>query len=163
MSELLNKTIRMINTTPNLIIFKLAPFDNPGNVRTIKLGNNNLNKILTMPMSLALGVFTDTAAYRLYQKGYFTFSNNDEVLAAAKEAGLYYADELDFTPADEKTNEKILTQLKKGNRAAIEAAIKDYGKDRVMDVARSALPTLTQGVVTMLEQSLGVSFSLNND
>lgn len=163
MSDLLNKTIRMINTTPNLIIFRLSPYDNPANSRVIKLGATNLNKVITMPMSLALGVFTSDDVYGLYKKGYFTFDNNEELLQAAKEASLYFADELDFKPADKNTNETILTQLQKGNRSAIEKAIKDYGKERVMDVAKANLDNLTTGVKTMLEQTLKVSFSLNED
>lgn len=163
MSDLLNKTIRMINTTPNLIIFRLSPYDNPANSRVIKLGATNLNKVITMPMSLALGVFTSDDVYGLYKKGYFTFDNNEELLQAAKEASLYFADELDFKPADKNTNETILTQLQKGNRSAIEKAIKEYGKERVMDVAKANLDNLTTGVKTMLEQTLKVSFSLNED
>ena len=163
MSDLLNKTIRMINTTPNLIIFRLSPYDNPANSRVIKLGATNLNKVITMPMSLALGVFTSDDVYGLYRKGYFTFDNNEELLQAAKEASLYFADELDFKPADKNTNETILTQLQKGNRSAIEKAIKEYGKERVMDVAKANLDNLTTGVKTMLEQTLKVSFSLNED
>ena len=163
MSDLLNKTIRMINTTPNLIIFRLSPYDNPANSRVIKLGATNLNKVITMPMSLALGVFTSSDVYGLYKKGYFTFDNNEELLQAAKEASLYFADELDFKPADKNTNETILTQLQKGNRSAIEKAIKEYGKERVMDVAKANLDNLTTGVKTMLEQTLKVSFSLNED
>ncbi len=163
MSDLLNKTIRMINTTPNLIIFRLSPYDNPANSRIIKLGATNLNKVITMPMSLALGVFTSDDVYGLYKKGYFTFDNNEELLQAAKEASLYFADELDFKPADKNTNETILTQLQKGNRSAIEKAIKEYGKERVMDVAKANLDNLTTGVKTMLEQTLKVSFSLNED
>lgn len=163
MSDLLNKTIRMINTTPNLIIFRLSPYDNPANSRIIKLGATNLNKVITMPMSLALGVFTSNDVYGLYKKGYFTFDNNEELLQAAKEASLYFADELDFKPADKNTNETILTQLQKGNRSAIEKAIKEYGKERVMDVAKANLDNLTTGVKTMLEQTLKVSFSLNED
>ena len=163
MSDLLNKTVRMINTTPNLIIFRLSPYDNPANSRIIKLGATNLNKVITMPMSLALGVFTSDDVYGLYKKGYFTFDNNEELLQAAKEASLYFADELDFKPADKNTNETILTQLQKGNRSAIEKAIKEYGKERVMDVAKANLDNLTTGVKTMLEQTLKVSFSLNED
>lgn len=163
MSDLLNKTIRMINTTPNLIIFRLSPYDNPANSRVIKLGATNLNKVITMPMSLALGIFTSDDVYGLYKKGYFTFDNNEELLQAAKEASLYFADELDFKPADKNTNETILTQLQKGNRSAIEKAIKEYGKERVMDVAKANLDNLTTGVKTMLEQTLKVSFSLNED
>ncbi len=164
MSEVnFNKTIKMINTTPNLIIFNLSPFDNPSNVRLIKLGATNLNKAIIMPISLALGVFTNNDVYRLFKKGYFTFSDTNELLQAAKEANLYFADELDFVPADAKTNETILTRLQKGNRAAIESAIKDFGKDRVMDIAKTNLDKLTTGVKTMLEQTLQVSFTLNED
>ena len=43
MSDLLNKTIRMINTTPNLIIFRLTPYDNPANGRVIKLKQSYYN------------------------------------------------------------------------------------------------------------------------
>ncbi len=164
MSEVnFNKTIRMINTTPNLIIFNLSPYDNPANVRTIKLGANNINKAIVMPISLALGVFTNSDVYRLFKKGYFTFSDVNELLTAAKEANLYFADELDFVPANEKTNDSILTLLKKGNRAAIEQAIKEYGKDKVMDVAKAHMAELSNGVSVMLQQTLGVSFSLSED
>lgn len=164
MSEVnFNKTIRMINTTPNLIIFNLSPFDNPSNVRLIKLGASNTNKEIIMPISLALGVFTNNEVYRLFKKGYFTFSDVNELLLAAKEANLYFADELDFVPADEKTNETILTRLQKGNRAAIESAIKDFGKDKVMDIAKANIDKLTVGVKQMLEQTLKVSFSLNEE
>ncbi len=163
MSEVFNKTIKMINTTPNLIIFNLSPYDNPSNVRLIKLGATNLNKAIVMPISLALGVFTNPDVYRLFKKGYFTFDHTDELLTAAREASLYFAEELDFVPADEKTNETILTRLQKGNRAAIEAAVKEFGKDRVMDVARANLANLTTGIKVMLEQTLQVSFTINED
>lgn len=164
MSEVnFNKTIRMINTTPNLIIFNLSPYDNPSNVRLIKLGASNTNKVITMPISLALGVFTNNEVYRLFKKGYFTFSDINELVSAAKEANLYFADELDFVPADEKTNETILTRLMKGNRAAIESAVKEFGKDKVMDIAKANIDKLTVGVKQMLEQTLNVSFSLNEE
>jgi hypothetical protein len=116
-----------------------------------------------MPISLALGVFTNNDVYRLFKKGYFTFSDTDELLQAAKEANLYFADELDFVPADEKTNETILTRLMKGNRAAIESAVKEFGKDKVMDIAKANIDKLTVGVKQMLEQTLNVSFSLNEE
>lgn len=161
MSE--RKTIKMINTTPNLIIFNLAPYDNPGNVRVIKLGASNTNKAIIMPIELALGVFTDASAYRLYKKGYFTFDDNDFLLKEAQEAALYFADKLDFKPAAQDTNQTILTQLTKGSRAALEAAIKEHGKDRVIDVARANLASLTTNTKTILEQMLSVSFSLNED
>ena len=164
MSEVnVKETIRMINTTPNLIIFNLSPYDNPSNVRIIKLGASNTNKVITMPISLALGVFTNNEVYSLFKKGYFTFSDVNKLVQAAKEADLYFADNLDFVPADEKTNDTILTQLMKGNRAAIESAIKDYGKDKVMDIAKANIDKLTIGVKQMLEQTLKVSFSLNED
>lgn len=164
MSEVnVKETIRMINTTPNLIIFNLSPYDNPSNVRIIKLGASNTNKVITMPISLALGVFTNNEVYRLFKKGYFTFSDVNKLVQAAKEADLYFADDLDFVPADEKTNDTILTQLMKGNRAAIESAIRDYGKDKVMDIAKANIDKLTIGVKQMLEQTLQVSFSLNED
>lgn len=157
------KTIKMINATPNLLFFNLSPYDNPSNVRLIRLGASNTNKAIILPIEVALGVFTDASAYKLYKKGYITFEDNDLLLREAKEANLYFADELDFKPADKQTNELILTQLQKGSRAALEAAIKQYGRDKVLDIAKVNLDNLTTNVKTILEGLLGVSFSINED
>ena len=157
------KTIKMINATPNLLFFNLSPYDNPSNVRLIRLGASNTNKAIILPIEVALGVFTDASAYKLYKKGYITFEDNDLLLREAKEANLYFADELDFKPADKQTNELILTQLQKGSRAALEAAIKQYGRDKVLDIAKVNLDSLTTNVKTILEGLLGVSFSINED
>ena len=65
-----------------------------------------------LPLDWALGIFLDNSIYNLYKEGTFTFNDNEGIVKAAIEAGVYFDETLDFTPVKEDVTPKILKVLK---------------------------------------------------
>ena len=143
------------------VLFILRPLSNQSITKIVHLTNRIPQ--MALPEDWALGVFFDPSVYAMYQKGYFTFDRNDALVKAAQAAGVYFNDELDFTPADTTAIDDVLKILKKGNRSEIMKAIDKYGKDVVRDSAIAHADDLTQGVVSMLEGIFNIQLTLNND
>ena len=101
--------------------------------------------------------------YNLYKQGTFTFNDNEGVVKAAIEAGVYFDETLDFTPVKEDVTPKILKVLKSGVRADILKAIKDYGDDLVKNVVIQYANDLTTGVVGMLENHWHIQLTMDGD
>ena len=99
----------------------------------------------------------------MYKKGVFTFNDNSGIVQAAREAGVYFDESLDFTPAAEDTLGKILKVLKSGVRADIMKAIKDNGDDLVKDVVIKHAQDLTTGVITMLENHWHIQLTMDGN
>lgn len=159
MSE--TKVFKIKKTTPGNVLFILHPISNPMLTKEIYLTDRRPFQFL--PMDWALGIFMDDGNYRLYKKGMFTFENNDELVKAAYEAGVYFDEKLDFTPVKEDNDKEILAILKSGNRASIDKAIKDFGRDLIIKVAASNVDSLNTGVVRMLESLLKVQLVIDNE
>lgn len=157
MSE--KKYYTIIKVIPNNVLFDLHPLLNSQMTRHIFLTNSAPKQIL--PLEWALGVFQDPDVYNMYKKGYFTFDDNESIVKDAFEAGVYFGEELDFTPAKANQSGEILEILKAGNRANILKAIDNYGKDVVKDVAITYVDNLTQGVISMLENVLNTQLVLD--
>ena len=159
MSE--NKNYTLIKVTPNTILFNLHPISNFGLTRRIVLNNNT--KKVALPQDWALGIFQDDALYNMYKAGYFTFDDNESIVKAAFEAGVYFDEKLDFTPAPVDKSTNILDLLKKGARIDLTNAINTYGKDEVRDVAVVHLNELSTGVVAMLEGLLHTQLTVDEN
>lgn len=157
MSE--QKYYTLIKVTPNDVLFDLHPISNIGLTRRIYLDKNKTKQPL--PLDWALGVFQDDGVYSLYKQGAFTFDDNEGIAKDAFEAGVYFDEKLDFTPAKVDDTKEILATLKAGNRANIIKIISEKGKEKVRDVAAIHVQELTQGVVSMLENLLGVQLVLD--
>lgn len=155
-----NRNFKLIKVTPNNLFLRIRPLGMNGVERDFFLTNRNPVQVL--PMDWALGIFQDSGLFEMYQKGLFTFDDNDAAVQAAYEKGVYFADKLDFTPADPKLAEQVLNTLKSGNRAAILDAIKTHGKTFVQNVAVRNLSDLTQGVVSMLESTLKIQLVVDD-
>lgn len=97
----------------------------------------------------------------MYKKGIITFDNNDALARAAYEAGAYFSENLDFTPATTDNDQKIFEILKAGNRQKILDAINTYGKEMVRLVAIEKLSVLPQGVVNMLEGIFNIQLTID--
>lgn len=148
-------------TTPNDVLFMLHPIDNP--MMTKKIFLTKRQPQVALPEDWALGVFFDTEVYNMFRKGLFTFNDNDAIVKAAQEKGVYFDDHLDFTPASENDNKIILETLKRGNRSEIVGCIEKYTESKVKDVAIANVDTLSNGVVKMLESVFKVQLNLNED
>lgn len=150
MSE--NKNYMLIKVAPQDVLFDLHPISNMGLTRRIYLSSKNTKQAL--PKDWALGVFQDDGIFQMYKQGIFTFDDNESIVKDAFEAGVYFGEELDFTPAKSNQNDEILAVLKTGNRANILKAIDSYGQDTVKNVAILNIENLTQGVISLLENTL---------
>lgn len=156
MSE--NKVFTVKKTTPGAVLFKVSPLSNPGLRREIYLTNRLPQQ--TLPLDWVLGIFIDNAAFNMYKKGLFTFTDNEGAIQAAQDAGVYFG-EIDFTPAKEDPTNTILKTLKSGVRGEILKAIQNYGDDVVKDVVVANISSLTNGVITMLENHWKIQLTLD--
>lgn len=157
----MSKNYILTKTTPNDILFNLHPVSNMALTRRIYL--TNLKPKIALPEDWALGVFQDEGVYEMYRKGFFTFDDNESIVKAAFEAGVYFGDSLDFEPSTEDKVKNIVAVLKEGNRSKILEAIKQYDAATVQDVAIANLGELSQAVVKMLENILKVQLVVDGE
>lgn len=158
MSEV--KNYKIIKTIPGTILFDIHPVSNPMLTRRIQLTEQNPQQPL--PLDWALGVFAVSGAYELYRTGAFTFDDNS-IVEKAFEAGVYFDDKLDFTPAKPDQESYIFGILKGGNRQQIINLINDKGAETVKKVAIAKATDLTQGVVRMLEGIFKIQLIIDGD
>ena len=158
MSEL--KTFTIKKTIAGSVLFILSPLSNQSLNKEIYLTSRMPQQIL--PEDWALGIFLDSSLYDMYKKGIFTFNDNDGVVKAAREAGVYFDEVLDFTPTEDNTG-KILKVLKSGVRSDILNAIKNYGDDLVKNVVVKYADDLTTGVISMLENHWHIQLTMDGD
>ena len=85
------------------------------------------------------------------------------IVKAAREAGVYFDETLDFTPVKEDVTPTILKALKSGVRADILKTIKDYGDDLVKNVVVKYADDLTTGVISMLENHWHIQLTMDGD
>lgn len=159
MSEM--KTFTIKKTIPGSVLFTLSPLSNQSLRKEIYLTTRMPQQVL--PEDWALGIFLDNSLYEMYKKGIFTFSDNKGVVEAARAAGVYFDEVLDFTPAEDNNVGKILKVLKSGVRADILKAITNYGDDLVKDVVITHANDLTTGVITMLENHWHVQLTMDGN
>lgn len=157
----MSKNYVLTKTTPNDVLFNLHPVSNMALTRKIYL--TNLKPKVALPEDWALGIFQDEGIYEMYRKGYFTFDDNDGIVKAAFEAGVYFGETLDFEPSNENRVKEILAVLKEGNRSKILDAIEKYDASTVQDVAIANLGDLSQAVVKMLENILKVQLVVDGE
>jgi hypothetical protein len=159
MSEI--KTFTIKKTVPGSVLFTLSPMSNQALKKEIYLTSRMPQQVL--PLDWALGIFLDNSVYSLYKQGIFTFNDNDGIVKAAQEAGVYFDETLDFTPVKEDVTLKILKVLKSGVRADILKTIKDYGDDLVKNVVIQYANDLTTGVIGMLENHWHIQLTMDGD
>ena len=159
MSEM--KTFTIKKTIPGSVLFTLSPLSNQSLRKEIYLTSRMPQQVL--PEDWALGIFLDSSLYDMYKKGVFTFNDNKGVVEAARQAGVYFDEVLDFTPAESDSTTKILKVLKGGVRADILKAIKDYGDSLVKDVVITHANDLTTGVITMLENYWHIQLTMDGN
>lgn len=155
------KNFQIIKTVPGTVIFNLHPISNPVLSRRVMLTNQNPKQ--SLPLDWALGIFADAGAYSLYQNKSFTFDNNEAIVKAAFENGVYFDDKLDFEPAQLDRTETIFAVLKGGNRQAILKLIDEEGSDAVKDVAIAKADNLTNGVNKMLESIFKIQLTVDGE
>lgn len=161
MSEVEQKVFKIKKTIPGNVLFILHPVSNPLLTKEIYLTDKRPFQYL--PLDWAMGIFVDDGNMKLYEKGMFTFENNDELVKAAYAKGYYFGEVLEFTPAKEDNEKEILAILMSGNRQSINKAITDNGKDMIIQVAAAHINELNTGVVRMLEGMLKVQLTIDND
>ena len=160
MSEVM-KTFIIKKTIPGSVLFTLSPLSNQSLTKEIYLTTRMPQQVL--PVDWALGIFLDNSLYNMYKQGVFTFNDNEGVVQAAREAGVYFDEALDFTPVSEDNTPKILKALKSGVRADILKVIKDYGDDLVKNVVVKYANDLTTGVITMLENHWKIQLTMDGN
>jgi hypothetical protein len=156
MSE--NKAFIIKKTTPGSVLFNLSPMSNPSVKRRIFLTKRLPQQ--TLPLDWALGIFLNSEVFNMYKQGLFTFNDNDAIMQAAVEAGVYFGD-LDFTPRKEDPTPVVLKALRSGVRGDILKVIKEYGDDFVKGVVVENADSLTSGVVSMLENHWKIQLTLD--
>ena len=159
MSEI--KTFTIKKTVPGSVLFTLSPISNQTLKKEIYLTSRMQLQVL--PLDWGLGIFLDNSIYSLYKQGVFTFNDNEGVVKAAIEAGVYFDESLDFTPVKEDITPKILKVLKSGVRADIIKVIKEYGDDLVKNVVIQHANDLTTGVISMLENHWHIQLTMDGD
>ena len=159
MSEI--KTFTIKKTVPGSVLFTLSPMSNQALKKEIYLTSRMPQQVL--PLDWALGIFLDNSIYSLYKQGVFTFNDNEGVVKAAIEAGVYFDESLDFTPVKEDITPKILKVLKSGVRGDILKTIKEYGDDLVKNVVIQYASDLTTGVISMLENYWHIQLTMDGD
>ena len=157
MSE--NKFFKIIKTTPNQVMFILHSISNPSLSKLVRLTNRIPEQ--TVPVDWALDLFLNEENYQLFKSGCVTVNDVDALKAAAIEAGVYFGDELDFTPAKIEDPKEILSIIKTGNRSKILTAIEKYGEDKVKAVVTSNVKDLTSGVIQMLEGIFKIQLTMD--
>ena len=153
------KVFKMKKVIPGDLLIVLHPLSNPMISREVFLTDRNPTQML--PLDWALGVFMDNGIYNMYKKGMFTFENNDSLVKAAYEAGAYFDEQLDFVPVKEDNSKVIFEILSSGNRARINKAIEDYGRESVLAVAVNRVEDLSTGVVQLLESMFKVQLTMD--
>ncbi len=152
---------RMSKTIPGDVVIVLHSITNPNLERVVRLTQRNPHQ--NLPLDWALSVFIDNGLYHMYKEGIFTFDDNDLLVKLAYEKGVYFGEELDFTPSKVDYSEVIFAILSSGNRASIKKAIEEHGKEKVQKVAAIRANDLTQGVIQLLESMLGIQLVLDGD
>ena len=160
MSEAM-KTFTIKKTIPGSVLFTLSPLSNQSLKKEIYLTSRMPQQVL--PVDWVLGIFLDNSLYGMYKKGIFTFNDNNGVVQAAREAGVYFDEVLDFTPAEADNTNKILKALKSGVRADIMKVIKEYGDDLVRNVVVKYANDLTTGVIQMLENHWKIQLTMDGN
>ena len=160
MSEAI-KTFTIKKIIPGTVLFTLSPLSNQSLKKEVYLTSRMPQQVL--PLDWALGIFLDNTLYNMYKNGVFTFNDNNGVVQAAREAGVYFDETLDFVPAAEDNTLKIVKVLKGGVRADIMKAIKDYGDDLVKSVVIQNANDLTTGVISMLENHWNIQLTLDGN
>ena len=159
MSEI--KTFTIKKTVPGSVLFTLSPLSNQGIKREVYLTTRMPQQVL--PLDWALGIFLDNTLYNMYKQGIFTFNDNAAITLAAREAGVYFDEALDFTPVIKDVTPEILAVLKKGVRGDILKAITKHGDEVVKDVVIKHANELTTGVISMLEQHWKIQLTMDGD
>ena len=156
MSE--NKFFTVKKSVPGDVLFVLSPLSNPTISRVIHLTNRMPQQ--NLPLDWALGIFLDPGLFGLYAKKVITFTDNEGMIQAARDAGVYFG-EIDFTPTTGNEPAEILGILQKGVRLDILNAIKKYGDELVRDVAIKNTDKLTQSVISMLENLWKIQLTMD--
>ena len=160
MSEAI-KTFTIKKTVPGSVLFILSPLSNQALKKEVYLTERMPQQVL--PLDWALGIFLDSNIYGMYKKGIFTFNDNQGVVQAAREAGVYFDEVLDFEPVQDDITPKILKVLKSGVRGDILKTIKEYGDDLVKNVVIQYANDLTTGVVQMLENHWNIQLTMDGN
>lgn len=157
----MSKNYIIKKTTPNEVMFYLHPISNQTLTKLVRLTNRMPQQ--SLPEDWAMGVFFDPEVYNMFRKGLFTFNDNDGVTKAAFEAGVYFDDKLDFTPANETDTTEILNILKAGKRQDILDACSKFSGNKVKEVAIAHCDELTSAVVSMLEKLWNIQLVMNQE
>ena len=155
------QVFKIIKTIPGNLLLQVSPLSNQSIKKEIYLTNRLPQQ--SLPVDWVLGIFLDPSLYDMYKKQYFTFSDNDAAVKAAVEAGVYFDEVLDFTPADTDRVKEVSETLRKGNRSAIVDAIKEHGEVFVKEIAISIADELSVGVVNMLQNLLKIQLIANEE
>ena len=158
MSEV--KNYKIIKTIPGTVLFNIHPVSNPMLTRRVVLTDKNPQQPL--PLDWALGVFAQPGVYKLYKNKAITFNDNS-IVEEAFNAGVYFDDKLDFTPAKPDQQQYIFDILRKGNHQAILDLIEEKGNEAVKQVAIAKSNDLTQGVVKMLENIFRIQLTVDGE
>lgn len=154
------KLFTIKKTKPGTIMFRLSPLSQPQISRVITLTDRVPQQ--TLPLDWCLGVFVDQSNFQMYKKGYFTFTDNQAAIQAAKDAGMFFDDmEVDFVPAEKDITPEILAILKRGVRTEIMGLVDKYGRDNIEKVATRSYSQLSTSVVTLLENILHVQLTMD--
>lgn len=150
-----NKYFIVTKTIPGEVYFELSPIDNSEQHRIINL--TEAAPTVRLPHNWALGIFLNPIAFKMFQRGLFTFNDVDAAVKAAYEEQVYFGEELDFAPVKVEINKEVLEALKSGKKNEIMKYLaSDTDKSRVLTVAHDHINELTQGVISLLEKELGV-------
>lgn len=164
MSE--QKIYRITKNIPSDLLLAISPLSNREITKTIYLTRKM--PTANIPLDWILGIFLDDGLYSMYKKGYFSFDNDAEIIAAAKEANVFFDEDdlklvINKKPEEKDFSKAILTTLKAGFRPKIEELFDKYDKEMVVSVASMNANQLPYAVIQMIEQKYGIQLIADNN
>lgn len=137
--------------------FTLQSFDNSLPEKMFKIPHN-IDRIV-IPYIYALGLFISSTALKMFQDGYFTIKESEDLIGDATTAGLYF-DEGFKQRADKIENIKNI--ILANDIVGVEKLIKRGSQidiKNLIAIARENIAIVSGGVISKIENACGVSLT----
>lgn len=137
-------------TIPGMVIFQLRSINNQDRTHMVILTEEQ--PMARVPADMALWIFYNSEVFKMFENKCFTVENYEALTKLAIEEGLYFEDELTFTPASKNHEEEIAKILKEGAKIKVKELLQKESPEVVVNVARENLDQLTSGTIKYLEE-----------
>lgn len=162
------KTIRIIKLIPGTLVLRFQDAITYENIRefVIPAGREYIN----LPMNMVVSMFQLSGTMSLYNKGYFTFSQEDKeaIFEHARSLSLYYGDDDSGSDAQYEQSGILYTEteireiLRMRRTAEIDKIIAEGNRPQhtmLIEAARTMLNVIPVNIVNKIEKGLGVQLN----